>query len=388
MPRIRRRPPSPKPWVKKAAKSTSSRSNAAAASVGSGARRFLGTSASRGKSATNRVAEASRPVTERARAGGDIVAGATTAAATRVLTTTQTLLASNLSGDVNNMLAGIASGPATIYDKAMDARYLDPLLKADLGGSYHRLFDGGHTIAGAITAGHDASADDHIVQEALGTMQGLLRDGVTTRGLPLANWDKSTFDSVAGFLETTYGIPKAWFYDLNTYDAAELLGGTVGAVAVALNWKRAESEDFARLVGSIGLSAALDLNPLLLVVTVVALAMAFQKAHATGDYAAFVDGNLKGTVSTGATLTAVALVGTAGGPAGLALLAGIAAGVLARSATKRVSVSAVSQFAAERAVAVASGGRERARTLSVPGQLLRTAHCSSPTVSGRGGRGI
>ena len=362
--------------MKRTAKSTASRSKDAASSAGSGAKRFLGASASRGKSATNRVSEASRPVTERARAGGDIVAGATTAA-TRVLTTTQTLLASNLSSGVNDMLAGIASGPATIYDKAMDARYLDPLLKADLGGSYHRLFDGGHTITGAIAAGHDASPDDHIVQEALGTMQGLLRDGVTTRGLPLANWDKSTFDSVAGFLDTTYGIPKAWFYDLNTYDAAELLGGTVGAVAVALNWKRAESEDFARLVGSIGLSAALDLNPLLLVVTVVALAMAFQKAHATGDYAAFVDGNLKGTVSTGATLTAVALVGTAGGPAGLALLAGIAAGVLARSATKRVSVSAVSQFAAERAVAVASGGRERARTLPMTGQFLRSARWPS-----------
>ena len=82
----------------------------------------------------------------------------------------------------------------------MDANYLNPLLRPDLGGSYHRLFDGGHTISGAFSAARAAPTDDNIIQEALGTLQGLLRDGTTIRELPLANWDKSTFDSVAGAL--------------------------------------------------------------------------------------------------------------------------------------------------------------------------------------------
>ena len=53
----------------------------------------------------------------------------------------------------------------------------------------------------------------------MGTLQGLLRDVSTPRGLPLANWDKATFDQVAGTLESNFHIPKDWFYDqTNTYD--------------------------------------------------------------------------------------------------------------------------------------------------------------------------
>ena len=72
--------------------------------------------------------------------------------------------------------------------------------------------------------------DDTIIEEALGTVQALLRDAATPRGLPLATWDKSTFDAVAGSLESTLAIPERWFYDLNTSDAADLLGASVGVV--------------------------------------------------------------------------------------------------------------------------------------------------------------
>ena len=266
---------------------------------------------------------------------------------------TQTLLASNLSTDLNYLLQASVKGSATIYDKAMDANYLDPLLRSDLGGSYHRLFDGGHTLGGAIRAARDASPDDTVIQETLGAIQGLLRDGTTPRGLPLANWDKSTFDSVAGSLESTFGIPKIWFYDLNTYDAAELLGGTVGAIALIFGWNRADTETFAKLVGGMGLSAAMSANPLLLVVTVVALARSVHKAHQTGEYAEFVDGQLKGGISAGATLSAVALVGIAGGPAGLALLVGVTTAVLVNLTTDNLSLVAMSRILAKHAVAAA-----------------------------------
>ena len=298
-----------------------------------------------------------------------------TTAAIDLVSTSQGLLASNLARDLNDLMQGMMKGTATIYDKAMDAAYI----ATNEGGAYHRLFDGGHTLGGAVTAGHSASADDGIIQEALGTVQGLLRDGTTPMGLPVVTWDKATFDQVTGVLQSYLHIPKDWFYDLNTFDATELLGSTVGVVAMALHWNRADTEGFAKLAGSMGLSSALAANPALLVVTVVALARAFQQARQTGDYAALVDGQVKGAIGTGSTLAAVSLVGVAGGPAGVALLAGLTAGILANKATKKVSVVQLSgaiatnaQMAAKRArVARAQiTGRGRMR-LPLPGSGRR-----------------
>ena len=317
-------------------------------------RKVADTLASVGQDASGKAADVTAVAAGRVRAGTRSALEATASVAGQLMAATPTLLASSLSKDLNNLLEGMVKGSATIYDKAMDANYLDPLLKPDLGGSYHRLFDGGHTISGAISAARDASPDDNIIQEALGTLQGLLRDGTTIRGLPLANWDKGTFDGVAGALESTFHIPKGWFYDLNTYDAAELFGGTIGAVALVFSWNRADTEALAKMVGGMGLSAAISANPLLLLVTVVALARAFQKARQTGEYTEFVDGQIKGGIGAGTTLTAVALVGVAGGPAGAALLAGLTAGILVNAATKKVSMVEVCQFAATKAVALAA----------------------------------
>ena len=278
---------------------------------------------------------------------------ATISVATTLLTTTQGLLASRLSNDLNSLLQNMVKGNSKI-DQLMDAKYA----ATHVGGSYHRLFDEGHTIAGAFKAAREASPDDNIIQEALGAVRGLLRDGTTERGLPLANWNQETFNRVAGALESNFHIPRSWFYDLNTYDAAELLGGAISIVAVALNWDRADTETFARLVGSMGVSAAIDANPLLLVVTVVALAKAFHKAHQTGEYAEFVDGQLKGAIGSGTALAAVAIVGATGGPAGAGLLVGLVASVLVNQATKNVSVVQIGQFLAEQATVAATKAKE------------------------------
>ena len=155
-------------------------------------------------------------------------------------------------------------------------------------------------------------------------------------------------------MNRTFHIPKSWFYDLNTYDAADLLGGAVGAVALILNWNRADTETFAQLAGGMGLSSIMSANPLLLILTVVALARAFHLARKSGEYAEFVDGQFKGVVGAGATLGVVSLVGIAGGPAGLALLAGLVTGILVSRAMKDVSVVQISKVVASQAVATAS----------------------------------
>ena len=131
-------------------------------------------------------------------------------------------------------------GTATVYDQAMDATYI----ATHEGGGYHRLLDRGNTLSRAVSAGHSASATAGIIQE----LQAPLSDGTTLMGLSVVTWDKTTFDQVQSHLPT----PKAWFYDLNTFDATEFLGSTFGVVAMAVNWNRADTEGFAKLAGSMG----------------------------------------------------------------------------------------------------------------------------------------
>ena len=224
-----------------------------------------------GKAVSSKAVQAASTSTGRAASAARANLEKATQEALDLVGTAQGLLASNLASDLNGLLQEFVKGGATIYDKAMDAQYIE----THVGGALHRLFDGGHTLTRAIAAGRDASAEDGIIQEALGTIQGLLRDGTTPMGLPVVTWNKATFDDVTKALESSFRIPKEWFYDFNTYDAAELLGSTVGAMALVLNWNRADAESFARMAGGLGLSGAVAANPALLLVTVVALARAY-----------------------------------------------------------------------------------------------------------------
>ncbi len=300
--------------------------------------------------ASQKASVAGTAAAERLKGDSRKGANTTTSAVNLLLSTTQAMLANSLTAEINGLLQNMVSGSATIYDKAMDAEFI----ATHIGGGHHRLFDGGHTIIGAFRAGHAASPDDNVIQEALGTIQGLLRDVSTPRGLPLANWDYETYQKVAESLESNFHIPKSWFYDLNTYDAADLLGAAVGSVALVFNWNRADTETFAKLAGGMGLSAVFSANPLLLILTVVAMARAFQLARQSGDYTEFVDGQFKGVVGAGATIGAVSVVGIAGGPAGVALITGLVVGILVNRAMKDVSVVEVSQLVASQAVLTAS----------------------------------
>jgi hypothetical protein len=254
---------------------------------------------------------------------------------------------------VNQLAAAAVKGPATIYDKAMDANYLDPLLRADLGGSYHRLFDGGHTISGAIKAARTADPDDTILQETLGTMRALLKDASTPRGIPLATWSKDTYDAVAGRLDSL-GIPKQWLYELNTYTVADVASATVGVVSVAYQWNRADTEDFARLTAGIAVSAACSTNPLLLIVAVVSAGRAFDNARRGDDYSELADGVFKGGTTAAATAAAIGVTTAAGGPAGVALLVGVTAGILATKTTNDVAAGDVVGFVRSHTAAAAS----------------------------------
>ena len=237
---------------------------------------------------------------------------------------------------LNAWLQDIVKGTPTIYDKAMDAAYNF----TRIGGGDHRLFDGGHTIAGAFQAARNASPDDSIFEEAAGFLQALARDATTPRGLPLVTWDQETFSGLTDALGRV-GIPRAWVVDMVSYDAVEAIGASLGVLAIALNWNNDDVEEFSRLVGSMGLAAVVGANPLLLIVTVVALGRAFHTARKTGDWKEFTDGLARGGICTGAVLLATSMVS---GPAVVVLLTGICVGIVAQQASQKVSVVEIGEW--------------------------------------------
>ena len=267
----------------------------------------------------------------------EALSGKGASAQAQTFATVQGLLANaDLSRTINDWLQGMVSGSPTIYDRAMDATYNT----THIGGGFHRMFDGSHTIPGAFEAVRNASPDDNIFQEAAGLLQALARDATTPRGLPLVNWDQDTFNRLAETLGGL-GISRDWLIDLVSYDAVELVGSSIGVVAIALNWNNEDIEEFTTIVGGMGMSAAVSANPLLLIVTIVALAKAFHTARKTGDWKEFTDGLAKGGICTGAVLL---VTSTLGGPAVVVLLTGLCVGIAAHRVTENVSIVEVGQF--------------------------------------------
>ena len=90
-----------------------------------------------------------------------------------------------------------------------------------------------------------------------------------------------------------------------------------------------------------GLAAMAGANPLLLIVTVVALGRAFHNARQTGDYKEFTDGLARGGICTGAVLLATSVVS---GPAVVALLTDICVGIAAQKSLQNVSFVEIGQW--------------------------------------------
>lgn len=129
-----------------------------------------------------------------------------------------------------------------------------------------------------------------------------------------------------------------------TYDSVEVLGGLLGSVALVFRWSDGEARDFGEVVGGTGLAAIVSANPILGVVTLVALAKAFTEARKTGSYEEGLKGLAKGSAVAAAPMAVVPAVVALGGPAGLALAAGMVAGMTASALTKKVEKEGVEGF--------------------------------------------
>ena len=213
---------------------------------------------------------------------------------------------------LNSSLSKLVEGVPTAVDKAMDANYL----ATHIGGGMHRMFDGGHTLWGATKAA--LSTDDGIVTQATDLVRGLARDVTTPAGLPFFNWDKATYDTVANFLKDNIGLPKKAFAELMSYTAADVLAGLLGGAQLAFRWTDGETKDFVRIATTTGASAMIQLNPIVAVVSVAALAKAFNEGRKDGW-----DGVASECVKGAATMAVAPVVMAAGGPASVAVIASI-----------------------------------------------------------------
>lgn len=249
------------------------------------------------------------------------------------------ILASDFSREIEHWLDdAITKGAPSIYDKAVDYVYNTTHIG---GGKLHRLFDGSHTLWEMWDKVRDASPNDTRLEEIVGFLKALGKDVSTPVGIPLSTWSKGSYDQVAGYLKETFDIPKDWFSDLLHVNEVELIGTTIGTIAVALNWNKKQVEQFAGIAGSLGISSIASANPALAVVGLVTLAKAFVDARQEGDYRKVVVGFSKRGVGTGAILaTAVAIPG----PGWVGIVAGMCVGSVVRKTMNTVEVSQIASF--------------------------------------------
>ena len=214
--------------------------------------------------------------------------------------------------------AGATVSTPTAWDRAMDAVY-----NAGGGhGNLHRLFDGGHSIKGALQAGWEAVPDANWLENVGGTLSAIWRDSVTTKGMPFVtlspDWYQEATSVVSSLAERGIPIRTEFVQDWVTWDATEFVTSSLGAVIVVFQFKEEKAVQLARTAGSLGLVGAASASPLAVVVSSVALARSIQ---------------VRGTAKTGkealrgAAVSAAALGG--GKLAAAAGLGSIASGVVA-----------------------------------------------------------
>jgi hypothetical protein len=117
---------------------------------------------------------------------------------------------------------------ATLVSKAMDAEYI----RTHIGGSWHRLYDGGHSLAGSWKAVSETLPDIDALDRLGVWANEYWKDLVTTRGMPILVLDHA--DEVSEY-----------FNHLDSINVAQLVGGDVCGVSIYWNWN-----DPSKLVAS------------------------------------------------------------------------------------------------------------------------------------------
>ena len=246
---------------------------------------------------------------------------------------TNAILATGATISIDQWMRSVFSGPATDYDRALDHIYTT--LKQH--GADHRLFDGSHDLVGAWKAVTQHVSEDAWINKAEGYVTALWKDVVTPKGLPIATWNKEAFDKTADFLSQTLGISRGWTKDMVTFTGTELIGATIGSIAIILAWKKEDIGRFTDVVAGLGLSAIIAANPIMTVVTIIGLARCFQKARKNREtLKSVLTGGGKGLTSTAAMIATTSLIPA---PAWIAIVLGIVSYALIRKLYEKAELN-------------------------------------------------
>lgn len=243
-------------------------------------------------------------------------------------------LATPLAQTLDTLMKAKFEGAASVYSKAMDADYL----RTHIGGGWHRLYDGGHDPWGAWRAIRGALPNDSTAEEVLAFFREYWHDLVTTRGMPVATFDKAWLDSVCVNLADNLGVTSAWIKDMLTFTSTEVGGGIAALAALLINLRSRDPDRYLQLCGSLGVSALAAANPITATVMISALLLAasrlpnpdrqavgWRKATAVAKHA----GRRSGLIAKGAIFTSTTILTTTlvGGPVGLAAGLGVSIAV-------------------------------------------------------------
>ena len=312
-----------------------------------------------GDAVAHSVQSAKDTISQRAKSVGDDTAqGAKTAgeAANQGVTFTRDAVAQGMRVTIDNVgtvRQRVSWDSQQVRDKLVESiessRSLSARAKrrliAQVGDAFNNLsMDNMNNQAQWFATVQGLMAGPHISREISEWLQSLVNTTTSVSYETHVAAVHSGTDDVSVYYETVMEnveISQVWLNDLASYNVVELVAGSIGILAVALNWNNDDVEEFSSIVGSMGLSAVVSANPLLLIVTVAALAKAFHAARKSGDWKEFTDGLAKGGICTGAVLLATSLMS---GPTVVVLLTGICVGILANQATKRVSFVEIGQF--------------------------------------------
>lgn len=256
------------------------------------------------------------------------------------------MTASDIIKDADRWMKGTFEGAATVYSKAIDAEYL----RTHIGGGWHRLFDGGHDLLGAWRAVRDAVPNDSRIDELQAYIMELWKDLVTPNGLPVITWEKASFEAFSNVLEGGLGVTPLWVRDLVSFTSTELGGGIAALAALLLNVRSNDPGKYYEICGSLGVSASIAANPIVLAVSLGALLQAVRKdliqninAHADARSTLLTRrgaGLLRGAIASGATIATLGFVGGFFG-----ILAGIGVSVATHVGLKRLEERLWNHFA-------------------------------------------
>lgn len=207
-------------------------------------------------------------------------------------------------------------GIPSIYDKAMDAIYNATHIG---GGNLHRLFDGSHTIWAAWEKCKNALPDDMFAQEVVGYFKALGHDLSSSVGLPIADITIDGYEKLVSWMKN-FDVTSSWTQDLLHINVPELLGSTIGSLAIVFNWNSNDITKFSDLVAELGLSSIAAANPLGVVITLVGLARSYQLVTRRNARIEALNGFVRGGLRSSVFITTSAVIG---GPVWIGLVSAI-----------------------------------------------------------------